>query len=181
MRYIILTIYGLTVLLLSSCATVNIPNDFDSLITRSNIHEIEGTYKNVSIDNKIPLWLVFCDNLNETESIAANDTTAKFTVKLLPNEKIKFELYSKEKLKITNVLDYSFDEGGIAIKGKSNYTYFGVPLIFYRYASIAIWFSKDNDHELFLSCNGNVSGGFFIFIFTTPQTGKYRYKQIRKY
>ena len=81
-------------------------------------------------------------------------------------------------MEFTETLKYSYYDGGIAINGKLNYRYQGVPLIFYRYESQALWISMENDDELFLSFNGNASGGIFILIFGTPILGESRFEKI---
>jgi hypothetical protein len=99
----------------------------------------------------------------------------------LSDKEIKFELYLDDKLKLEQRRKFIHRGNGIAIKGISNFRYWGIPLILYQYESQALWFSKDNDEELFLSFSGSASGGIFILIFGTPILGEARYEKVSDY
>jgi len=166
------------VILMSSCATLKKPKEFYSIIDEHDIRRLEGTYKNIAVNSNSPFWERFSsvDKIKHEEII--NDTSSVFKVGIESNDKIKFELYLADKLELTKTFKYSYHQKGLAIKGRSNYRYEGIPLIFYRYESQALWLSKDNDDELFLSFNGSASGGIFIFIFGTPILGEARFEKI---
>ena len=171
----------LIVLFQVSCASLKIPNNFNSIINESNIEEIEGNYTNKEINSITFFWNLFCssDFLDERKIIS--DSSSYFNIEIVSNERIKFELYTHDILQFTNIYTYSYLDGGIAIKGNSNYRYQGIPLIFYRYASSALWLSKDKSNELYVSHNGNSSGGILIMIFGTERKGEARFKRKDKY
>ncbi len=175
-KYIIF--YCFLIILISSCATIKRPNDFVSILDEHSIEKIEGTYKNLAKNSNMPFWERFSsvDIIKHRDII--HDKSSIFKVEIEADNKIKFELYRNDKLELTETLEYSYHNKGIAIKGKSNYRYQGVPLIFFRYESQALWFSKDKDDELFLSFNGSASGGIFILIFGTPILGEARFEKI---
>jgi len=173
---IILPIIVLTNLL--SCARIKSPENFKSQINTQNYKKLEGTYKNLSVNHQRPFWEKFADKKSMKDHEIISDSTSVFKIKFLPDDKIKFELYIENDLKVEETKKYIHRDNGIAIKGISNYRYLGIPLIFYQYESQALWFSKDNESELFLSFNGSSSGGIFLLIFGEPLLGESRYEKV---
>ena len=168
-------IFCLITILITGCARLKVPNDFNSILNDQNLEEIEGTYKHLSKGFNRPFWQRFCSpDINKYE----RDSSSTIKIKLEPDQTIRFELYIKNKLQTTETFRYSFQDKGLAIKGKSNFRYQGVPFIFYSYESQALWLSKDNEEELFLSFKGSSSGGIFILIFGTPILGESRFEKI---
>jgi len=170
----------LMLVLISSCATLEIPNDFNSMIQEDNLTTLEGTYKNIAINSNSPFWERFSSVDIRKHKETINDTSSVFKLQIDPNNKIRFELYLAGKLEMTETFNYSYHQKGLAIKGRSNYRYEGIPLIFYRSESQALWLSKDNEQELFVSFNGSATGGIFILIFGTPINGEARFMKIAK-
>jgi len=176
MKHIIL--YFFLLALTTSCASIKVPDDFNSVLDENNIKSLEGTYDNISNSTKYSLWEAFCktDIVEYKETIKNSDS--KFKLSFDPNDKIRFDLYIEDELRLTRIFKYSIHENGIRINGSSNYRYFGVPLILFSYKSQALWFSKDNKEELFLSFNGESSGGILIIMAGEPLMGEVRFRKL---
>lgn len=172
MRFILLCLLATTL----SCATIKAPREFPSMLNADTINQIEGIYENKAIQSNITFFERICSpDLVEGMN---PDGPSKFELRIPNKNRIEISFYDDEKITYKKVLKFSSLDGGLVIKGKHNYRYQGVPLLFYRSESQALWISQKKQDELFLAFNGSSSGGIFILIFGTPIEGEARFRKV---
>jgi len=142
-------------------------------ITKRNIINIEGVYKNSSdsLNNNINLWkeLKPFPQVKEFQQLSIKSNTIK--IELLEKNKILFSLFIGDTLYDTKEIKYQLKNGVVMIKSINNMRIWGIPLIVFQHIRENINLGLDENDNLIVAFEGRASGGVFIFIFGTEIYG----------
>jgi len=137
-------------------------------ITAENVTDFNGKYDNLSDScfhcgksKRDTLFSQFKPHLKKKSVFSRDNSEIKITI--LDSKHIQFDLYSNQKIIKTVEYKYKIKNGFLLLKG--NYNLQGIPILFYRYRNLKLYFSLNENKNLIVNLRGTTHGGLFAIIF----------------
>lgn len=144
-------------------------------ITTENVSDFNGSYDNLSNSNvkRDTLFSQFKPHLKKKTIFSGINSEIKITI--LDSKHIQFDLYSNQKMIKTVEYKYKIKNGFLLLKG--NYNLQGIPILFYRYRNLKLYFSLDEKKNLIVNLRGTTHGGLFFLIFGDDNYSDFVFKR----
>lgn len=167
-KIFLISLFSSFILLVSCNQQKKLFNQQPKPITTENVSDFNGTYDNLSdscfsciTKKRDTLFSQFKPHLKKKSIFSGINSEIKITI--LDSKHIQFDLYSNQKMIKTVEYKYKIKNGFLQLKG--NYNLQGIPILFYRYRNLKLYFSLDEKKNLIVNLRGTTHGGLFFLIF----------------